>query len=286
MNWKGRTVFITGASRGIGLAIGKRLGKAGANVVIAAKTSAPHPQLPGTIYSASQEIEKEGGVSLPILCDIRDENQINNAVQETVKKFGGIDVVINNASAIFLRPTPDVPMKRYDLMHQVNGRGTFATTQAALPYLKESAANGRNPHVLNISPPLSLNPRWFKDHTAYTMSKYCMSMCVLGHSAEFAEFGIAVNALWPRTGIATAAISYIAGEDTLSSCRKPEIMADAAFYILNRNSKSCTGNFFIDDEVLISEGETNLDKYAVKPGVPLMPDFFVDEPRKGPTSKL
>eukprot|EP01100_Stratorugosa_tubuloviscum_P015260 TRINITY_DN864_c0_g1_i1.p1 TRINITY_DN864_c0_g1~~TRINITY_DN864_c0_g1_i1.p1 ORF type:complete len:304 (-),score=153.08 TRINITY_DN864_c0_g1_i1:57-929(-) len=275
---KGKTILITGASRGIGKAIGLRAARDGANIVIVAKTSTPHPQLPGTIFSVAAEIESIGGNALAIQCDIRKEEEIEVVVQKTVEKFGGIDILINNASAIWLKGTQETPMKRFDLMHQINCRGTYAVTRACLPFLKISATNNRNPHILNISPPLNMKARWFKDHVAYTMAKYSMSMYVLGMSAEFECDGIAVNALWPRTGIATAAIEWIAGSETLSSCRKPEIMADAAHIILSRNSKSCTGNFFIDDQVLASEGITNLDEYSVVPGTKnFMLDYFLDE---------
>jgi len=281
---KGKTLLITGASRGIGLAIGIRAAKDGANVAILAKTSTPHPQLPGTIFTAAAEIEKAGGKALPLLCDIRDEIQIQKAVKETVEKFGGIDICINNASAIWLKGTEETTMKKYDLMNQINARGTYATTQACLPFLKQSAKKGNNPHVLNISPPLNMKPKWFKDHVAYTMAKYGMSICVLGHSEEFRSDGIAVNALWPRTGIATAAIEFIGGKALASTCRTVDIMSDAAYIILSRKASNCTGNFFIDDEVLLSEGITDLNKYSITPGVPLMPDFFLDEDQ--PRSRL
>jgi len=283
---RGKTLLITGASRGIGLAIGIRAARDGANVAILAKTTTPHPQLPGTIYTAAKEIEAAGGQALPIICDIRNEDQILAAVKQTVEKFGGIDICINNASAIWLKGTEETSMKRYDLMNQINTRGTYATTQACLPYLKESAKKGRNPHVLNLSPPLNMNSKWFKDHVAYTMAKYGMSMCVLGHAEEFKDYGVAVNALWPRTGIATAAIEFIGGKETLKHCRTVDIMSDSAYIILTRPSTSCTGNFFIDDEVLASEGITDLKKYEVTPGAPLMPDFFVDQLNVAPKSKL
>jgi len=277
---KGKVLLITGASRGIGLAIGIRAAKDGACVALLAKTTTPHPQLPGTIYTAAEEIEKAGGKALPILCDIRDENQVQKAVAETVAKFGGIDICVNNASAISLKGTENTPMKRFDLMQQINTRGTFVTTQACIPHLRQSAKKGRNPHILNISPPLNMNPRWFKDHVAYTMAKYGMSMCVLGHAEEFRSDGIAVNALWPRTGIATAAIEFIGGKQMAESCRTVDIMSDSAYIILTRPSTKCTANFFIDDEVLRSEGITDLRKYEVSPGATLMPDFFLDEQPK------
>lgn len=269
---KGRTLFITGASRGIGLAIGKRAAQDGANVVIAAKTTEPHPKLPGTIFSAAEEIEKAGGRALALSVDIRDEDAVAAAMKQAAEKFGGIDILVNNASAIFLAPTPSVPMKRYDLMHQVNARGTFVCSQAALPYLMK----GTNPHILNISPPLNMKAKWFKDHCAYTMAKYGMSMCVLGMSAEFEEIGIGVNALWPRTCIDTAALNLLGGDALRRQSRTVEIMGDAAHYILTAPSKECTGNFFIDDEVLAKHGVKDFTKYAVDPSQTLLPDFFLD----------
>lgn len=272
MTLKGKTLFITGASRGIGKAIALRAAKDGANVVIAAKTTEPHPKLPGTIHSAAQEIESLGGKALAVSCDIRFEEQIAQAVARAVEVFGGIDICVNNASAISLTGTLHTPMKKFDLMHQVNVRGTFATSQACLPHLLEAA----NPHILNISPPLNMKARWFKDHVAYTMSKYGMSMCVLGMAAEFADEGVAVNALWPKTGIATAAIEWIGGHEAVEASRKPEIMADAAHWILTQPSRQCTGNFFVDEDVLRKAGVTDFEQYAVKPGAPLLPDFFLD----------
>jgi citronellol/citronellal dehydrogenase len=269
---KGKTLFITGASRGIGKAIGLAAAREGANVVIAAKSSVPNPKLPGTIHSAAAELEAAGGRALAVRCDIRDEHEIAAAVSAAVERFGGIDVLVNNASAIFLAGTAETPMKRYDLMHQVNARGTFACSQACLPHLAKS----ENPHILNLSPPLSLNPRWFASHVAYTMAKYGMSLCVLGMSEELREQGIAVNALWPRTVIATAALNLLGGEETAAHGRTPDIVADAAVAILKRPSRSCTGNFFIDDDVLREEGTTDFAKYAVKPGADLWPDFFLD----------
>jgi len=274
---KDKTLFITGASRGIGLAIGLRAAKEGANVVIAAKTENPHPQLPGTIYSAAKEVEAAGGKALAVKCDIRSEEEIKDAVDKAVKHFGGIDIVVNNASAIFLKGTLDTPLKRFDLMHQINARGTFAVSQACLPYLLESAKKGRNPHILNLSPPLHMDPKWFSSHTAYTMAKYGMSMCVLGMAAEFKEAGVAVNALWPRTTIATAAVNnLLGGSELMSKSRKPSIMGDAAYYVLTSPSSVCTGNFFIDDKVLETIGVTDLSDYAVLPGSDLAPDFFVE----------
>jgi citronellol/citronellal dehydrogenase len=276
MSLSGKRIFITGGSRGIGLAIALRAARDGAQVAIAAKTTDPHPTLPGTIYSAAKDIEAAGGVALPIQCDIRDEAQIEAAIAHTVEKFGGIDILINNASAINLTPTEKTSAKRFDLMMDVNVRGTFLTSQAALPFLRKSAQEGRNPHILTLSPPLSMSPKWFKPHVAYTISKYGMSMCVLGMSEEFKRDGIAVNALWPRTAIDTAALAMIPGVDT-DFCRTPEILADSAYIILNRASNNCTGNFFVDDELLASEGITDLEKYSVKPGTTdFLLDFFLD----------
>ena len=276
MSLKDKRIFITGGSRGIGLAIAVRAAQDGAKVAIAAKTSDPHPKLPGTIFTAAEEINQAGGEALPIQCDIRDEEQIASAIDKTVKQFGGLDILINNASAINLTPTLATPAKRFDLMFDVNVRGTFLTSQAAIPHLKDSAKAGRNPHILTLSPPLSMKAKWFKNHVAYTMAKYGMSMCVLGMAEEFRRDEIAVNALWPRTAIDTAALQMIPGIET-AACRKPEILADAAYEILNRPSKDCTGNFFVDDEVLASIGVTDLDKYAVVPGTTdFLLDFFLD----------
>ncbi|MEO5670055.1 MAG: NAD(P)-dependent oxidoreductase [Ramlibacter sp.] len=275
MTLQGKTLFITGASRGIGLAIGKRAVADGANVVIAAKTTDPNPKLPGTIYSAAKEIEAAGGKALPLQVDIRDEGAVLVAIESAVEAFGGIDILVNNASAISMTDTEHTPMKRYDLMNGVNARGTYLCTQACLAELKVSAAAGRNPHVLNMSPPLSMKQHWFAPHTAYTMAKYGMSMCTLGHSGEFEKYGIAVNSLWPRTAIATAALQMIPGVDT-NMCRTPEILADAAYFILTSPSTT-TGNFFIDDELLARHGVEDLDKYSVKPGTKyFIPDFFID----------
>jgi citronellol/citronellal dehydrogenase len=270
-NLKGKTLFITGASRGIGKAIALRAAADGANIVVAAKTTEPHPKLPGTIYSAAEEIEAAGGKALPIQVDIREEEQVRQAVEKTVETFGGIDILINNASAINLTSTLETPMKRFDLMWGVNARGTFLCTQACIPYLEKA----ENPHILTLSPPLNLDPKWFKNHVAYTMSKYGMSLCVLGHSAELKDKGIAVNALWPRTVIATAALAMLGGAIKPENCRTPEIMAHAAHAVLLRNSREATGNFYIDDEVLAEAGVTDLDRYAVKPGEPLLPDLFL-----------
>ena len=269
----GKTIFISGASRGIGLSIALRAARDGANVIIAAKTADPHPKLPGTIYTAAKEIEEAGGQCLPCVVDIRHEDQVQRAMEDGAKKFGGIDILINNASAISLTGTLETPMKKYDLMNQVNARGTYLCSRLALPYLKLS----KNPHILNLSPPLSLNPKWFKNHVAYTMAKYGMSMCVLGMAEEFKDDGIAVNALWPRTAIETAAIDLIAGDEMRKQCRKADIMADAAYVILTRNSREKTGQFLVDESVLRETGVSNFDKYSVVPGNPLMIDFFLDE---------
>jgi citronellol/citronellal dehydrogenase len=276
MSLANKTIFITGGSRGIGLEIAKKAAADGANIVIAAKTIDPHPTLPGTIYSAAEEIRAAGGSALPIQCDIRNEEEIAAAITATVKTFGGIDILINNASAINLTPTEKTPAKRFDLMFDVNVRGTFLTSQAAIPHLRESAESGRNPHILTLSPPLSMKAKWFKPHLAYTMAKYGMSMCVLGMAEEFKRDGIAVNALWPRTAIDTAALAMIPGVDT-DFCRTPQILADSAYIILNRKSRECTGNFFVDEEVLASEGITDLEKYSVVPGTTeFLLDFFLD----------
>lgn len=270
----GKKIFITGASRGIGLAIAKRAAQDGAMVAIAAKTTEPHPKLPGTIFTAAEEIEAAGGKALPIQCDLRDENQIASAVSHAVETFDGLDILINNASAINLTPTLQTPAKRFDLMFSVNVRATFLTSQAAIPALKESAKAGRNPHILMMSPPLSMKSKWFKNHLAYTMAKYGMSMCVLGLADELKRDGISVNALWPRTAIDTAALQMIPGIDT-AACRTPEILADAAHVILAGAPR--TGEFLVDDEVLASVGVTDLDKYAVVPGTTdFLLDFFLD----------
>lgn len=282
---KGKTLFITGASRGIGLAIALRAAQDGANVAVASKTAEPHPKLPGTIYTAAEEIEAAGGKALPLIVDVRSEEIVEAAVAQTVEKFGGIDICINNASAIMLTGTLQTPMKRYDLMHQVNVRGTYLTSKCCIPHLLKSD----NPHVLNISPPLDMSQHWFENHTAYTMAKYGMSMCVLGMSGEFASEGIAFNALWPRTGIATSAIkNHLGGDEMMQACRTPDIMADAAYTILTQPSKGCTGNFFLDDNLLYEHGERDFDKYRVNPSKDLMPDFFVPssvEPPPGVSMK-
>ncbi len=276
MNLAGKTLFITGASRGIGLAIARRAARDGANIVIAAKTTEDQPKLPGTIYSAAEAVVEAGGQALPVQCDIRDEASVLHAVAETVERFGGIDILVNNASAISLTTTAATPMKRFDLMFGVNVRGTYLCTQACLPHLTRAAEAGRNPHVLNMAPPLSMKEHWFKNHTAYTMAKYGMSMCTLGHAGEFRPLGIAVNSLWPRTAIATAALQMIPGIDA-AACRTPEIVADAAYLILTSDAKTTSGHFFIDDAVLEQHGVTDLDRYSVTPGNKrFIPDFFVD----------
>lgn len=277
MSLEGKTLFITGASRGIGLAIAERCARDGANIVVAAKTDNPNPKLPGTIHSAAEAIEKAGGQALPVVCDIRDEASVEAAVQAAVDRFGGIDIVVNNASAIFPRGTADTPMKRYDLMQQVNARGTFLVTQKCLPYLEKA----ENPHILALSPPLDMREMWFAPHVAYTSAKYGMSLCILGWAGEF-RGKIAANAIWPRTAIATAAISNVlAGEEAFKNCRKPDILADTAYLVLNK-PKDFTGNFIIDDSFLVSEGVTDLDQYAVDPSQELLPDFFVPEEPEAP----
>ena len=272
----GKTLLVTGASRGIGLEIAKRAARDGANIVIAAKTAETNPKLPGTIHSAAAEIEAAGGHALALQTDIRDEANVLAAVEQAVARFGGIDILVNNASAISLTPTDATPMKRFDLMFGVNVRGTYLCTQACLPQLIASARAGRNPHVLNMSPPLSMREHWFAPHVAYTMAKYGMSECTLGHAGEFRKFGIAVNSLWPRTAIATAALQMIPGVD-VGKCRTPEILADAAWHILTSDAKTTTGNFFIDDALLVQHGVTDFDRYSVTPGNrDFIPDFFVD----------
>jgi citronellol/citronellal dehydrogenase len=276
MSLAGKTLFITGASRGIGLAIAKRAATDGANVAIVAKTAEANPKLPGTIHSAAVEIEAAGGRALAIQADIRDEAGVLAAVAQTAERFGGIDILVNNASAISLTPTHATPMKRFDLMFGVNVRGTYLCTQACLPHLIKAAEKRRNPHVLNMSPPLSMKPHWFKNHVAYTMAKYGMSECTLGHAAEFQAYGIGVNSLWPRTAIATAALQMIPGVD-VAKCRTPEILADAAWLIMTSDAKANTGNFYIDDTLLAEHGFTNFEKYSVTPGTTdFIPDFFVD----------
>ena len=272
MSLRGKTLFITGASRGIGLAIGLRAARDGANVAIIAKTAEPNPKLPGTIFTAAKEIEAAGGKALPVMTDIRFEDQVAAAVAKTVETFGGIDIVVNNASAISLTGTEMTDMKRYDLMHSINTRGTFLVSKLCIPHLKKA----QNPHVLNLSPPLNMETRWFAPHTAYTMAKFGMSMCVLGMAGEYKSAGIAFNGLWPRTTIATSAIrNLLGGDQVMRGSRKPEIMADAAYVIFNRPAKECTGNFFVDDEVLAATGKTDLSEYAMDPTAKLLPDFFV-----------
>jgi len=269
---KGKTLFITGASRGIGLAIGIRAAGDGANVAIAAKTTKPHPKLPGTIFTAAEDIESAGGKALAIQCDIRHEDQIEAAMAETAETFGGIDILVNNASAISLTPTTATPMKRYDLMHQINVRGTYACCHLAHKYL----AKGDNPHILTLSPPLDMQPKWFASYVAYSMAKYGMSMCTLGMAEEFKEDGIACNSLWPRTVIATAALALVPGVE-IKNARKPDIMADAAYTILTRDSRSCTGNFYIDDEILAEEDITEFGRYAQDPSQKLLPDLYIEK---------
>ena len=274
MSLSGRTIFITGGSRGIGLAMAVRCARDGANVTIAAKTAEPHPKLPGTIYTAAEEIEAAGGKALPVVCDIRDEDRLRTAVDRTVDEFGGIDVLINNASAINLMPTDTVDMKRYDLMADINTRGTFLATKTCLPHLKR----GTNPHVLTIAPPLDMDAKWFAPHVAYTIAKMGMSLCTLGHAREFAGFGIAVNSLWPLTAIDTAAVRNVLGGDAMAKrSRAPGIMADAAHAVLCRPAKEATGNFYIDEEVLRAEGVTDFARYAPHADGPLVRDFFVPD---------
>ncbi len=280
MSLRNRTLFITGASRGIGLAIALRAARDGANVIVAAKTVEPHPKLPGTIHTAARAIEEAGGRALPVVVDVREEAEVAAAVEKAVATFGAIDILVNNASAISLTGTLATPMRIYDRMMTVNTRGTFLCSQACLPHLKRA----ENPHVLNLSPPLNMDARWFAPHVAYTMAKYGMSMCVLGMAREFAADGIAVNALWPRTAIATAAIEFAVGSEAmLKFCRKPEIVADAAYVVLSGRSRDRTGQFLIDDEVLAAAGVTDFDGYQVEPGAPLALDFFLDD--QGPYIK-
>jgi citronellol/citronellal dehydrogenase len=272
LNLKGKTLFITGASRGIGKAIALRAARDGAHIVVAAKTETPHPKLPGTIYATAAEIEAVGGKALPVMLDVRDVESIRAGVQKGAETFGGIDIVVNNASAINLTGTAETPMRRYDLMMQVNQRGTFAVTQACLPWLKEAA----NPHILTLSPPPSLDPKWYGPHVAYTMSKMGMSLCVLGWAEEFKSIGIAANALWPRTVIDTAALAMLGGVIRPEHCRKVDIVADAAHAILTKSSRQCSGNFFIDEDVLVKEGIVDLSSYAVVPGSKPVTDLFLD----------
>ena len=278
---EGKTLFVTGGSRGIGLAIAVRAAQDGANVAIAAKTAEPHPKLPGTIFTAAEDIEKAGGKALPLVVDIREEEMVVDAVNKTVETFGGIDICINNASAIQLTNTLDTAMKRYDLMHQINTRGTFMVSKTCLPHLLKAD----NPHILNLSPPLDMKPHWFGSHVAYTMAKYGMSLCVLGMAEEFKDRGVAVNALWPRTTIATAAVKNLLGGDKMiQGSRTPDIIADAAHVILTSPSREFTGNFCIDDTLLASHGVTDFDKYRVDPSMDLFPDFFVPAESEPPAS--
>ena len=273
MSFAGKTVLITGATRGIGKAIGIRLASEGANIVIAAKSVEENPKLGGTIYTAAAEIEAAGGKALAIPCDIRFEDQIQNVVDKAVATFGGIDILINNASAISLTTTEQTEPKRFDLMHDINVRGTFMVTKPCIPLLRK----GKNPHILTLSPPINLNPKWFTRHVAYTISKYNMSMMTLGWASELKEAGIAANSLWPRTTIDTAAVRNLLGGQTLANMsRKPEILADAAYYILGNPSASCTGNLFLDEQVLAAEGITDLAHYSVVPGAQLYQDLFVE----------
>jgi len=275
-NLEGRTLFITGGSRGIGLAIAVRAAQDGANIAIAAKTVNPHPKLPGTIHSAAAAIEQAGGNALAIACDTRDEAAVRAAVAATAARFGGIDILVNNASAISLTGTAATTLKRFDLMFGVNVRGTFLCAQACLPHLQASAAAGRNPHILTLAPPLNMDAKWFRDHAAYTMAKYGMSMCVLGMAEEFRDDGIGINALWPRTVIATAAIAMIPGAaERVDMMRRPEILADAAHAVLVRDARTTTGNFFLDEDVLTEAGIADFGRYAIRPGAPLLPDLFL-----------
>lgn len=272
MEFRDKTVFISGASRGIGHAIGLRLAKAGANIVVTGKTKEPHPKLPGTIFTAAKDMEDAGGKALALEMDVRHEEQVESAVAEAVRHFGGIDILVNNASAIQLTGTVETKMKRFDLMHQVNVRGTYMLSQKCLPHLTKAS----NPHILNLSPPLNMDEKWFAPHVAYTMSKYGMSMCVLGMAGEFRSKGVSVNALWPKTTIATAAIkNLLGGDELMRRSRKPEIMGDAAFEILCTLDNSLTGQFLIDEDVLIGAGISDFSKYKVDPDMDLMPDYFL-----------
>ena len=272
-NFKDKTVIISGGSRGVGLEIAKALGKDGANIAILAKTTEPHPTLPGTIYTAAEEIEAVGGKALPIVCDIRFEDQVQNAVDQAANEFGGIDICINNASAIHLTDTENTPMKRYDLMHNINVRGTFMFSQKCIPYLK----NGNNPHILTLSPPIDIARKWFGITLAYTTAKYGMSLVAHGLAEELGKYGIASNCWWPRTSLDTAAVRNVIGAELIKGSRKPSIYADAAYAVLKRDSKECTGNFFLDQDVLEEEGVTDFDQYAIDPEATLVSDFFVDD---------
>ncbi|MGU3536967.1 SDR family oxidoreductase [Methylobacterium sp. A54F] len=280
---KGKTLFITGASRGIGLAIGLRAARDGANVAIAAKTDTPHPKLDGTIHTAAAAIEAAGGRALPLVCDVRDEDSVKAAIGRTAEAFGGLDIVVNNASAISLTPTPQTEMKRFDLMHQINTRGTYMVSKYAIPHL----AKAGNPHILMLSPPLDMQEKWFAPHLAYTMAKFGMSLCVLGLAGELRRQGIAVNALWPRTTIATAAVNnLLGGEALMQASRTPEIMADAAHALFLMPAREATGRFLIDDTFLHETGVTDFSKYRVTPGIPLAPDFFVPDASVPPPNAL
>lgn len=274
---KDKVIFITGASRGIGRAIALRCARDGAKIVVAAKTAEAHGTLEGTIYSTAEEIEKAGGTALPLMVDVRDEAMVTEAVSKTVEKFGGIDVLVNNASALNLSPTLEIPMKRFDLIFQVNVRATFMCSKLCIPHLKKA----KNPHILNLSPPLSMEPKWFKNHLAYTMSKYGMSMCTLGMAEEFRSAGIAVNSLWPKTLIATAAVSVNFPKHLYDASRKPDIVADAAYAIFASNSREVTGNFFLDEDVLREKGTTDFNVYSLHPGTPLFPDLYVEQSSSG-----
>ena len=272
-SFKDKAVVISGGSRGVGLEIAKALGKDGARIAILAKTTEPHPKLPGTIYTAAEEIEEVGGSALPLICDIRFEDQVEESIEKVKKEFGGVDICINNASAIHLTDTVNTPMKRYDLMHNINVRGTFLLSKSCIPHLKD----GKNPHILTLSPPLDIDKKWFGRTLAYTTAKYGMTLIAHGLSEELKELGIASNTLWPRTTIDTAAIRNVVGNEIVDGSRKPTIYADAAYAILKRDSKECTGNFFLDQDVLEEEGVTDFEQYAVKPGATLFSDFFVDD---------
>ena len=271
--FKNKTVIMSGGSRGVGLEIAKALGKDGANIAILAKTTEPHPTLPGTIFTAADEIEEVGGTALPIVCDIRYEDQVESAVEETVNKFGGIDICINNASAIHLTDTVNTPMKRYDLMHNINVRGTFMLSQKCIPHL----IKGDNSHILTLSPPLDIARKWFGVTLAYTTAKYGMSLVAHGLAEELGKHNVASNCLWPRTSLDTAAVRNVIGEELVKGSRKPSIYADAAYAVLKRDSSSCTGNFFLDQDVLEEEGVTDFDQYAIDPEAKLVSDFFVDD---------
>lgn len=272
MEFTNKTVFITGATRGIGKYIALKLASQGANIVVTGKSNVPHPKLPGTIFTVAEEVEKAGGKALPLKIDVRDEDSVKSAIQEAVNHFGAIDILVNNASAILLMDAQSLPMKRYDLMQQVNARGTFMTSKYAIPHLKKSD----NPHILTLSPPISLKPKWFKNHVAYTMSKYGMSMTTLGLSEELKEYGIAVNSLWPKTIIGTAAIEFLMGDEGMKMSRKPNIVADAALEIFRKDSKTATGNFYLDEDVLKESGKTDFSEYDSVPGAKILPDLFLD----------